>query len=62
MSDHSIADKACQAMHAIFRPKAGQSVESYFSENLIQHDPHMRDGLAGSRSLLTRSRNPGTVM
>jgi predicted SnoaL-like aldol condensation-catalyzing enzyme len=52
MSDRSIADKACQAMHAIFRPKAGQSVESYFSENLIQHDPHMRDGLAGLKEFV----------
>src|SRR6476660_1982209 len=59
MNDHGIADKACQAMQAIFRPKAGQSVESYFSENVIQHDPHMRDGLAGLKELVDEVAQSG---
>jgi predicted SnoaL-like aldol condensation-catalyzing enzyme len=59
MSDHSIADKACQAMQAMFRPKAGQSIESYFSENLIQHDPYMRDGLAGLKEFVEEVAQSG---
>ena len=59
MSDCNIADKACQAMQAIFRPKPGQSVDPYFSEDLIQHDPRVRDGLAGLREFVAEVTQSG---
>ena len=46
-------------MQAIFRPKPGQSVDSYFFEDLIQHDPRLRDGLAGLKEFVEEVTESG---
>jgi predicted SnoaL-like aldol condensation-catalyzing enzyme len=41
---------ARQAMIDIFRKKDSTSVDRYFDESLIQHDPNLADGLSGIKS------------
>ena len=41
---------ARQAMIDIFRKKDATSVDRYFDESFIQHDPNLADGLAGIKS------------
>jgi predicted SnoaL-like aldol condensation-catalyzing enzyme len=52
---------ARQAMIDIFRKKDATSIDRYFDETLIQHDPNLADGLAGMKSFATEiAASPAT--
>jgi predicted SnoaL-like aldol condensation-catalyzing enzyme len=48
---------AREAMINIFRKKDPTSVDRYFDESFIQHDPNLADGLAGIRSFAAENAN-----
>jgi predicted SnoaL-like aldol condensation-catalyzing enzyme len=49
-NSESIGGTARHAMIDIFRNKDATSVDRYFDEAFVQHDPNLADGLAGMKS------------
>jgi predicted SnoaL-like aldol condensation-catalyzing enzyme len=50
MTPDTLGDNARQAMIDIFRKKDPTTVDRYFGESFMQHDPNLADGLAGMKS------------
>src|SRR5277367_585035 len=47
---NTLGANARQVMIDIFRKKDETTIDRYFSESFIQHDPNLGDGLAGMKS------------
>src|SRR6266853_2096066 len=52
---------ARQAMIAIFRDRDSTTIDRYFSEPFVQHDPNIGDGLPGLRAFVTELANTPTT-
>jgi hypothetical protein len=50
-----------QAMSDIFQKKDATTVDRYFGESFIQHDPSIADGLAGMKSFVAEATNSPTA-